>query len=210
MSTALRYPLCALAGTLAALGMLWAMQLLVTSPAQKLPVSESMRLVEFVRLKREENLQTRERRPPPPPEKAVPPPRPRINLQADSQPLAPKLDMAMNLDLPMNFGDGPWLGPMASAEANSGFVPLSQQPPQYPYKAARRGIEGWVKVRFEVTEKGSVNKVEVIESEPPGMFDNAAVRAVNRWRFKPRIIDGKAVPGEATQVVEFKLNRRER
>lgn len=206
MIPGLRYSISALAGTTAAISMLWLMQLLVTSPSQKLPVAESMRLIEFVRLKREENVQLKERTPPPPPEQAAPPPRPRLDLHTESQPVSPRLDMAMNLDIPLNFGDGPYLGPLAAAQADSSFIPLSRQPPQYPYKAARRGIEGWVRVAFDVTETGSVDNVEVIESDPPGVFDQAATRAVYSWRFKPRIVNGKAVSGKASQVVDFKLN----
>ena len=113
----------------------------------------------------------------------------------------------MNLDVPLNFGDGPWIGPQAVMQADSSFVPLSQLPPQYPYKAAQRGIEGWVRVEFDVTATGSVENVEVLESDPPGVFDKAAIRAVSRWRFKPRMVNGEAVPGKATQVVDFRLEK---
>ena len=202
-----RYVVSALAGTAAAVFMLWLMQLLVTSPSQKLPIVDSQRLVDFVRLKREEKLQLKERTPPPPQKKAAAPPRPRLDLRADSRPPSPQLDMDMNLDVPLNFGDGPWIGPQAVMQADSRFVPLSQLPPRYPYKAAQRGIEGWVRVEFDVTTTGSVEHVEVIESEPPGVFDKAAIRAVSRWRFKPRRVNGKAVPGKATQVVDFKLEK---
>lgn len=204
---ALRYSVSALAGTAMAVTLLWLMQLLVTSPAKKLPTAESTRLIEFVRLKREETLQLKQRQVPPPPKAVTPPPRPRLNLQTQTQPLSPQLNMAMNLNVPLSFGDGPSLGPVATSQLDSGFVPLTRQPPQYPYKAARRGIEGWVRVEFDVNEAGSVNNVVVIESDPPGTFDQAATRAVYRWKFKPRIVNGKAVAGKATQVVEFKLNK---
>ena len=204
---AIRYSISALAGTTAAVSLLWLMQLLVTSTSQKLPVVESVQLIEFVRLKRSENIQLKERTPPPPPEQASPPPRPRLNLHTESQPVSPRLDMAMNLDVSMNFGNGPYLGPVAAAQLDSSFIPLSQQPPQYPYKSAQRGVEGWVRVTFDVTETGGVDNVEVIESDPPGVFDKAATRAVYRWRFKPRIINGKAVSGKASQVVEFTINK---
>jgi protein TonB len=205
--TAPRYAVSALVGTTAAVVMLWLMQLLVTAPSQKLPTVDSPRLVEFVRLKRQEKLQLKERTPPPPPKQAAPPPRPRLDLRIDAQPPSPELDMAMNLDVPLNFGDGPWIGPQTAMQADSNFVPLSQLPPQYPYKAAQRGIEGWVRVEFDVTATGTVEHVEVIESEPPGVFDKAAIRAVSRWRFKPRMVNGRAVAGKAIQIVDFKLDK---
>ena len=203
----LRYSLSALAGTIVAIIMLWMMQLLVTSPSQRLPTVESTRLIDFVRLKHEENVQLKERLPPPPPERTAPPPRPQLDLHIAPQPALPQPDMAMNLDIPLSFGEGPSLGPVATPQLDSGFVPLSRQPPEYPFKAARRGIEGWVRVAFDVTETGDVENVEVIESDPPGVFDIAASRAVSRWRFKPRIIDGQAVAGKASQVVEFELDK---
>lgn len=206
MKTGLRYPVSALTGTGVAVLMLWLMQLLVASPTQQLPTAEAIRSIEFVRLKREENLQLKERLPPPPPERSVPPPRPRLDLYTAVQPVLPRLDIAMNLEIPLNLGEGPTLGPLAASQVDSGFIPLSRQPPEYPYKAARRGIEGWVRVSFDVTATGNVENVEVIESDPPGVFDIAASRAVLRWRFKPRMVNGEAVSGKASQVVEFKLN----
>ena len=205
--TGLRYPVSALTGTGVAVLMLWLMQLLVTSPTQQLPTVETIRSIEFVRLKREENLQLKERQPPPPPERSVPPPRPRLDLHTEVKPVVPRLNMTMNLDIPLNLGEGPSLGPQIAGQVDSGFIPLSRQPPEYPYKAARRGIEGWVRVAFDVTATGNVENVEVIESDPPGVFDIAASRAVLRWRFKPRIVNGEAVPGKASQIVEFKLNQ---
>ena len=205
--TGLRYPVSALTGTGVAVLMLWLMQLLVTSPTQQLPTVETIRSIEFVRLKREENLQLKERQPPPPPERSVPPPRLRLDLHTEVKPVVPRLNMTMNLDIPLNLGEGPSLGPQIAGQVDSGFIPLSRQPPEYPYKAARRGIEGWVRVAFDVTATGNVENVEVIESDPPGVFNIAASRAVLRWRFKPRIVNGEAVPGKASQIVEFKLNQ---
>ena len=68
--TALRYSLSALAGTTMAITLLWLMQWLVTSPSQDLPGVEPSRLVEFVRLKREEHVKLKQRTPTPPPEKS--------------------------------------------------------------------------------------------------------------------------------------------
>jgi len=204
----LRYSGSAITGTVVAVFMLWVMQLLVTSPVKRLPTTEPSQRIEFVRLKHEEKPRLKERVPPPPPaENPTPPPVPRLDFQREPQAPAPHLDLSPSFSVPLTFGAGPYLGPPAGLQADNGFVPLSRQPPQYPYKAAHRGIEGWVRVAFEVTATGNVDHVEVIASDPPGVFDNAAIRAVSRWRFKPRIVDGKAVPGKASQVVEFRLNK---
>jgi protein TonB len=78
--------------------------------------------------------------------------------------------------------------------------------PQYPREALLKGIQGWVRVRFTIMEDGSVDDPIVVESEPRRLFDRAAIRAILRWKFKPRIVDGKAVRREAEQVIDFKLD----
>ena len=201
-----RLSIAALSGLATAATMLWLMQWLVTSPGNRLIAIESKTIIDFVRLKQEDRLQIKERVPPPiPPEETKPLPRPVVDLSPDVNPQAPQLDMTMDLSLPMNLADGPYLGPVAT-QLDKDFMPLSRQPPQYPYRAARRGIEGWVRVRFQVTETGTVEDVEVLDSEPPGVFEQAAIKAVYRWRFKPRIVNGQPTAGTAEQVVEFELN----
>jgi protein TonB len=100
---------------------------------------------------------------------------------------------------------GPYIGPVRQGPADRDFMVISRFPPQYPYRAQRRGIEGWVKVSLLITAQGTVQDVVVIEAEPEGVFDNAAIRAVSRWRFKPRIENGKAVAVRAEQMVTFQL-----
>ena len=201
-----RFSISFLTGLLAAGSLLWLMQWLVTPPQGRHVVVDSAGLVDFIRLKREERLQIKERRLQPPPPETEQLPRPRLDLKVDSPELVPQLDMNIDLDLPMTLGEGPYIGPVAK-RLDRDFVPLSRQPPQYPYQAARRSIEGWVRVSFRVTESGAVEDVVVIESDPPGVFEQAAIKAVYRWRFKPRIVVGKAVAGRAEQVVDFRLNR---
>jgi len=202
-----RFSIATLSGLASAAAMLWLMQWLVTSPQNKLAAIETAPIIDFVRLKQEEQLRLKERlQAPPPPQQLQPLPRPQVDLNPDIAPLAPQLEMAVDLNLPMNLADGPYLGPVTT-QLDRDFMPLSRQPPQYPYKAARRGIEGWVRVSFRVTETGTVEDVQVLESDPAGVFEQAAIKAVYRWRFKPRTVNGQAMAGTAEQVVEFELNR---
>lgn len=57
--------------------------------------------------------------------------------------------------------------------------------PKYPPAAERDGIEGAVVVEFSLTPEGRTRDIAVIESTPPGVFDEAAVEAVSSWRFEP-------------------------
>lgn len=84
-------------------------------------------------------------------------------------------------------------------------VALMKTVPEYPRKAARNGEEGWVKIEFTITAQGEVIDPKVVASQPRRIFDRAALKAIRKWRFKPKTVDGVAVPRRATQVVEFSL-----
>lgn len=78
------------------------------------------------------------------------------------------------------------------------FMPVVSVAPEYPRIAAQRGIEGYVMVRYTITAAGTTDDVEVVEAmtsegEETSIFNRAAVRAVERFRFRPRVIDGQAV-----------------
>ncbi len=65
-----------------------------------------------------------------------------------------------------------------------------QHTPNYPLRARRENVEGYVDLRFTVSAKGEVQEVEVVSAQPQGYFEEEAVRAAKRWKIKPRIIDG--------------------
>ena len=84
------------------------------------------------------------------------------------------------------------------------LVPLFAPNPTYPRSLAGEGIEGWVLVRFSVTEEGAVRDAAVIASEPvETAFDEAALRAVDRYEFQPALIDGQPV---AVHNVAVRIN----
>jgi len=63
--------------------------------------------------------------------------------------------------------------------------------PIYPTAARQAGVEGLVVVRYDVTQEGNVINAVVAESEPAGVFDEAALAAVRSWHFNPRIVEGE-------------------
>jgi protein TonB len=89
----------------------------------------------------------------------------------------------------------------------SGVVPLFRVPPKYPARAASRQIEGWVKVEFTIQTDGSVDDAVVVGSEPENIFDDAALTAISKWKFKEKIVNGVAVPQRAVQRLQFKLEK---
>jgi len=93
-----------------------------------------------------------------------------------------------------------------TGEPDADLVPLVRIPPRYPTRAALDGVEGWVKMELTITETGTVEGAKVVDAKPRRVFDRAALRAVSRWRFRPRVVDGKPVAQRAIQVVEFRLD----
>ncbi len=92
-------------------------------------------------------------------------------------------------------------------ELDSPLIPLVKIPPMYPMRAKRRGIEGWVKIRFQVDRKGRVDFPEVVESEPERVFDSSVIKCVKRWKFKPGIVQGRAVNTLVETTIRFKLEK---
>jgi TonB family protein len=57
--------------------------------------------------------------------------------------------------------------------------------PRYPIQAAQERIEGMVQLRFNVEADGSTSQIEVILSQPEGVFEKEAIRALAQWRYQP-------------------------
>jgi protein TonB len=83
---------------------------------------------------------------------------------------------------------------------------LRSFPPQYPYIAKRDSIEGWVVLRFVVNTEGVAGNVTVAAAEPEGIFEEAAMKAVARYKFKPALKNGDAVNCIVTQRMQFSLD----
>lgn len=206
-------------------GLFMLMQHMTSSQDIDKRVTEDIRLLDFVRLKREQTEpETKKRelpkKPPPPKE---PPPPPKTPTPQTNKPKAPtpKLDVP-RIDVPMNITGGPYLGDFAAAPKtppapapaavegpviDNEVVPLVRIPPKYPRVAARRGIEGVVTVTFIITKEGTVRDPEVVDAKPANVFNDEALAAILRWKFKPKLVDGQPVERQATQEIEFKLSR---
>lgn len=84
--------------------------------------------------------------------------------------------------------------------------PIVRVEPKYPAIAARDGLEGWVKLSFSITPSGTVDNIQVIDAEPQRVFNQAARRALAKWKYKPNIQAGKAQAQDGMMVMlDFKL-----
>jgi len=77
--------------------------------------------------------------------------------------------------------------------------------PKYPRAAQRRDISGWVDLSFTVTTLGEVANVEISATEPEMIFDAAATRAVEQWRFEPATEDGQPIEKRVAMRLSFNL-----
>lgn len=91
----------------------------------------------------------------------------------------------------------------ACRQGDKDIVPMHRQAPHYPHSAWLSCIEGHVVVEFTVDENGRVADPTINESEPPALFDRAAMSAIKQWTFLPRCIDGQPVARTAIQRMDF-------
>jgi len=200
--------IAAVGAIVVALGLFLGMKFMISMGQQEAHSNKDLAGVDFIRLKRDESIEVkqREREKPPPPKK--PPPPPKLNVKQAKQPQTQPLDIDMpRMDASLRMGGGPFLGSFG-ARAVSGdgeAIPIVAIAPQYPRQAAIRKIEGYVTLEFEIEPDGSVSAPRIVASEPANIFNQAALRAITRWKFKPTVIDGKPVRDTGRFTLRFKM-----
>lgn len=145
---------------------------------------------------------------PPPPKNPPPPPKMQVSKPNQVVQNMPQLDIP-NLDNPLVGGEGMFIGSFGTVDKTEegDIIPIVVIRPMYPRDAALQGVEGWVKVEFTITELGTVKDPRVLEADPPRTFNREALRAILKWKFKPRVVDGVAVERRATQIIDFSLDQ---
>jgi periplasmic protein TonB len=78
---------------------------------------------------------------------------------------------------------------------------------EYPPDALRKNVEGWVELEYVVASDGKVASITVVDSNPTGVFDAAAVRALSRVRYKPALQGGKPAAVGTKIRIAFKLSK---
>jgi protein TonB len=192
-----RYGFSIVVGAIVTVTLLFVMQLLIASGNKALTEATDTHRLEFVRVKRNEDLNIEDvipEKPPKPPE--TPPETPPQDMD-NVNPDAPTINVApptvsANTDI-----GGP--GGMNIAEGD--YLPIVRVAPVYPARALSRGLEGFVDLSFTVTTTGSVEDPIVLQSTS-SLFERAAIRAVLKFKYKPRVVDGVpvSVPGVKTRI----------
>ncbi|PCJ86515.1 MAG: protein TonB [Thiotrichaceae bacterium] len=188
------------------LSLLWTMQFLITTADRSLDEDALGRLVDFVRIKKDESVQRKSSKPEKPPAPKAPPPEPPQPKLDDVKPTAEAIGIApvdVNPEIDLSAGG------FSFGAGEGDYLPIVKVAPIYPQRAISRGVEGFVVLEFTVTTKGTVKDVKVIDSEPEStIFHRAAIRAALKFKYKPRVDGGKAVEVSGVRnIITFKLEK---
>jgi periplasmic protein TonB len=164
---------------------------------------------DFIRNKESSELKRKERPRPPKPQKTPPPKLEKLEVNSPKKVEFKQAKMALDIPkLDFSLKGDSFLGNAlidGSGIRDMGLIPLVTIPPRYPKKAKRLKKEGYVKVLLQISAHGLVRSAKVIESKPKGFFEKEALRAVKKYKFKAKVINGKAVPNEGIQRIDFVL-----
>ncbi len=199
--TMLRIPGLILAALLINAIIFGVIQYMVGSPRIRLNEAQNFDIANFIRMQ-EQSQEVRSRRDPKAPQKPMQEQQQQLNQLAQAN----VSSTGLTVDIPdLDFDVGLSVG--GGIEMARELIPLVRIPPEYPQRALARQIEGYVILRFTITETGSVVDPKILRAEPDGFFELAAIRAVQRWKYQPQMRDGKPVQVSSLTRVTFMIDR---
>lgn len=184
--------------------LVWLMASLVAAGRAAITNGPQGRIIDFVRIKKDQNLEI-DRPKPEKPEKPqdAPPDAPVPEHQAEAPSAGSVAIGSMGVDTRLT-GAG-----FRLAASDGEYLPIVKVAPIYPSRAQSRGQEGWVLLEFTVTETGAVRDPIVLEAQPPGVFDDAARKAVVKFKYKPRVENGRPISVPKVQhLITFKIDKK--
>jgi protein TonB len=192
--------------------MFWFMNFMINSDENKLIDSSVYKMIDFVQTKNKvAEPEIKKELPPEPKEEKEPPKLPDKVVESKSSEDIQE-DTPLNMDVPsldagmkMGSGMGSGFASMKMEKIDSALTPMVQIKPVYPSRAARMGQEGYVKAELNVDATGRVISVKIVKSMPDGVFDKSAIKALKRWKFRPKTVDGKAIAQTGVITLNYKL-----
>jgi protein TonB len=183
-------------------GLFWAMQALI-GVSGELKEGRPPPSIDFVRLRRDTAPETKKREPPKREKPEQPPPPPDISTSKANLDLSNTVGVVVP---DLNPADALAGGIGAGGGSDREAVPLVRIEPEYPMRARQRGIEGWVVVRFDISAAGGIKNPSVVDAHPGTIFNNAALIAIRKWKYNPKIENGVAVERTGQQILlEFTM-----
>lgn len=192
----MRFLAALLLALLVTLGLFYLMQSLITGGEGAVSEPPRGSVLDFVRIKPDESVQEKERKPPRPPEPEQPPPDlPQPQMESMD---AEQSDSGFDFSTQVS-ADSQLSGGLGLDTSDGEYLPIVKVQAVYPRRAMQRGIEGYVVVEFTVTRSGTVRDPRVVEAQPEGIFNQAAMDAVLKFKYKPRVVDGEPVEVEGVR-----------
>ena len=216
----------ALAGAVVAIALFLLMSEMISGGSNVTRDSDIALNLDFIRLNLDEIENIRRRVPPPEPERTNElrvPPRLVVVPREREVEAVPKIEPGAFTTNSLNYSIGRGLGrftgdlDFGQFDGDGDLYPVLRVSPAYPSAARLRRINGWVDLEYTVLPDGSVIDPVVIDSAAverragdsfgvsQDLFNEAALEAIVRWRFKPRIVDGRAVPVRVVQRINFDI-----
>ncbi|MFT6194008.1 MAG: protein TonB [Cognaticolwellia sp.] len=170
--------------------LLWGMQALIVGGNKAMTEAPRGNILDFIRLKKDEQVLKKERKPQKPAKPKAPPPPMVAPQMQQNNPNSEALSTSFAADIQIDAGLS---GGLSLDSGDGDYLPIVKVAPIYPRRAQARGIAGYVIVEFTVTKNGSVKDPVVVEANPESLFDRAAMDAVLKFKYKPRVVDGEAM-----------------
>ncbi len=151
----------------------------------------------------------------PKPDKAPPPQRQTVEITDNTPTVTSRVDFDPTMISPNgSIGVGKFslentgIGKPGQRNQDGEAKPIVQIKPLYPIDAARKGIEGWVKLSFSIDKTGSVTNIQVLDSSPKRTFDRSARKALKGWRYQAKFVNGAPVIQDNLQVqLDFSMDQ---
>ncbi|MFV0478689.1 MAG: TonB family protein [Parahaliea sp.] len=185
-SSPVRLVIAAILAVPVAGGLFFLMQYLIAMADPKIDSTKTQKLADIHMPEREIETNVKEQKP----DKVEDPEEPPPDLET------PDVDMDMNTDV-VNTAPAQevtveiGVGTMAGSDGE--YLPIVKVAPIYPRRAQTRGITGYCIVEYIVTKSGSIRDPRAVDCQPSGVFEKASVKAAEKFKYKPRVVDGEAI-----------------
>ncbi|MCY4321664.1 MAG: energy transducer TonB [Bdellovibrionaceae bacterium] len=184
------------------------MSILISTGKQPIQKENQNINISFLLDPKIESLELRDRRLPKKPKQEDPPPEtPKIKIQQRELQKPEMISQLPQLDLPTDFqSDEKGTGVSSQINKDREVTPIFRIQPIYPRRAALQNIEGFVILQFDITSSGFTDNITVLQSSPPQIFNSSAIQALKKWKYKPKLENGKPVRQTNLKVqLDFRL-----
>ncbi|MEQ8515649.1 MAG: energy transducer TonB [Chromatocurvus sp.] len=167
-------------------GLFFLMQYLIATANPDIDEEERTRLADIVMPERDIDTNVEQKKPEKIEEPEEPPPdmdTPDMDTDTDVN----VVNTAPRSSVELNIGAGGMAG------GDGEYLPIVKVAPIYPRRAQTRGITGYCIVEYTVTKSGSIRDPQAVDCSPSGVFERASVKAAEKFKYKPRVVDGEPI-----------------